>query len=262
MALDEALLEMVAAGRSGPVLRLYRWQPATVTLGYGQRGSKIVNLDACERLGLDVVRRCTGGRAVLHDDEVTYAVIAPVGEGAFPAGVLDSYRVIADVLQRVYHCLGIDAILATGRQPGSGGSGAEQSACFTAPGHYELLYRGCKLAGCAQKRVPGAFLQHGSLPVNLDLKKLYTALDTEQRLSPAAGARLLQGHVGWINRWRQQPVAVEDVEELLINQFRSKLFCHMESGIPTDLEMALMKRLRDERYGEQAWNRKGLTLST
>ncbi|RME32846.1 MAG: lipoate--protein ligase family protein, partial [Deltaproteobacteria bacterium] len=179
MALDQALLEAVAEGASGPILRLYRWRPATVTLGYAQRGQGVVNLEACQRRGFDVVRRCTGGRAVLHDREVTYAVIAPTGDGLFPHSVLASYRLIAEALADVYRGLGLEVILADQRHPGVHDDAAGRSACFTAPGQYELLYRGCKLAGCAQKRIPGAFLQHGSLPVDLDLEALYDALDTE-----------------------------------------------------------------------------------
>ena len=102
MALDEALFRSVQAGISPPVLRLYRWQPATVTLGYAQRGEAQVNWAACRSLGIDVVRRLTGGRAVLHDREVTYAVIASDRQELFGGRVLDNYRVSAHLLQ---HCL-------------------------------------------------------------------------------------------------------------------------------------------------------------
>ena len=108
MAFDEALLESVAAGRSGPVLRLYRWDPPAVSLGYGQSLQR-VNLPACRELGLDVVRRLTGGRAVLHHREVTYAVIAPERTAFFPGGVLDNYRVIAGVLLQALQTLGLTA---------------------------------------------------------------------------------------------------------------------------------------------------------
>jgi len=258
MAIDQALLESVAAGESGPVLRLYRWRPATVTLGYAQRGPRVVNLRTCRELGLDVVRRCTGGRAVLHDDEVTYAVVAPTGNGLFPHSVLESYRMIARALCQVYHALGIRAQLAPGRQPGVRGGAAEQSACFTAPGQYELVYEGCKLAGCAQKRVPGGFLQHGSLPVNLDLARLYAALDTERRLSPAAGARVLAGHVGWINRWLEEPVGIDRVEELLLQAFASVMGAELVPSRLTAAEEKRARQLLDERYCRDEWNLKGL----
>ena len=79
MALDDALLRAVADGSSPPVLRFYRWQPATLTLGYAQSAVEGVDINVCAAAGIDVVRRPTGGRAVFHDREVTYAVIAPVG---------------------------------------------------------------------------------------------------------------------------------------------------------------------------------------
>ncbi|TYO99969.1 lipoate-protein ligase A [Geothermobacter ehrlichii] len=258
MAIDQALLESVAAGRSGPVLRLYRWRPATVTLGYAQRGERVVNLQACRKLGLDVVRRCTGGRAVLHDDEVTYAVVAPTGGGLFPHSVLESYRMIARALCGIYHALGLEARLAPGRQPGVRGGAAEQSACFTAPGQYELVYRGCKLAGCAQKRVPGAFLQHGSLPVNLDLARLYAALDTEGRFSPEAGARVLAGHVGWINRWLDTPVSVSRVEEILLQSFSAVMEADLVPSRLTAAEEDRARQLLADCYARDEWNLKGL----
>lgn len=258
MALDQALLEAVAQGQSAPVLRLYRWQPATVTLGYAQRGSGVVNLEACRRRGFDVVRRCTGGRAVLHDKEVTYAVVAPTGDGLFPHSVLASYRLIAEALADVYRSLGLDVILAGQRHPGVHDDAAGRSACFTAPGQYELLYRGCKLAGCAQKRIPGAFLQHGSLPVDLDLEALYDALDTERRLSPAQGARLLAGQVGWVNRWLDAEVSIEKVEELLISACAQRFGIEFTASEPTMSECERAEELVVQRYGSDAWNLQGI----
>ncbi|GAB4567095.1 MAG: biotin/lipoate A/B protein ligase family protein [Geothermobacteraceae bacterium] len=258
MALDQALLEAVARGTSGPVLRLYRWQPATVTLGYAQRGGQVVNLEACQRRGFEVVRRCTGGRAVLHDREVTYAVIAPTGDGLFPHSVLASYRLIAEALADVYRGLGLDVILADQRHSGVHDDAAGRSACFTAPGQYELLYRGCKLAGCAQKRIPGAFLQHGSLPVDLDLEALYEALDTERRLTPAQGARLLAGQVGWINRWLEQPVAIETVEKMLVEACAQRFDIDFLVDEPTAEELRRAEALLVANYGNDSWNLQGI----
>jgi len=255
MALDEALLQSVACGASVPILRLYRWEPATLTLGYGQRGSDQVNLAACKRHGVDVVRRCTGGRAVLHDREVTYAVISPEQNTNFPGGILPNYQVIAGVLQQMFHSFGIEAHLAPERSRGQKGTGAVESACFTAPGQFEILHLGYKLAGCAQKRDRGAFLQHGSIPVDLDLVKLFELLDTQGRHSGTLGAQLLGSKVGWLNRWLQTPVTIDEVELRLIDCFRDRLQITLRPSEPTADELELSRQLLRQRYANPLWNR-------
>jgi lipoate-protein ligase A len=258
MAVDEALLEAVARGLSGPVLRLYRWAPPTVTLGYSQRGAEVVNLAACRDLGLAVVRRCTGGRAVLHDREVTYAVISPERSGIFPGGILENYKVIAGVLRRTLEAFGLAAEMAAGRSRGAGGGGVRQSACFTAPSSYELVCRGCKVTGSAQKRHGNAFLQHGSIPVDMDLERLFLALDTRRHLSAAAGGRLLGRSIGWMNRWLESPVAVSEVEERLVAA------CAEVWGIryiESELSAAEQERaavLLKEKYADPSWNLRGV----
>jgi len=258
MARDEALLESVAAGDSGPVLRLYRWSPATVTLGYGQRGRTVVNLDACRGLGLDVVRRCTGGRAVLHDLEMTYAVISQEQNTVFPGGILNNYQVIARILQQTLVQLGLRVQLAAERSRGLDGDGAERSACFTAPGQFELLYDGRKLAGCAQKRFRNCFLQHGSIPLSLDLERLFMALNTNPAVPVTRGVRLLTDHVGWINRWRKDPVTLDQLEQQFVEQFSNlKQVAFIEDQL-TAKELRRSVDLRERQYSNAEWNFRGL----
>ena len=159
MALDEALLHSVANGAL-PVLRFYRWQPATVTLGYAQSVVTDLDLDVCRQADLDVVRRSTGGRAVLHDHEVTYSVIAPLNTALFGNSVLDCYRVISEILQKTLIQLGLPAQLVPGKSR-CGNQSTAKAVCFSTPSQYELVIDGRKVAGSAQKRHGQAFLQHG-----------------------------------------------------------------------------------------------------
>jgi lipoate-protein ligase A len=261
MALDEVLLEEVAAGRSAPVLRLYRWDPATVTLGYFQRGAAVVNLEACRRLGLDVVRRLTGGRAVLHDREATYTLIAPQRCPPFVGSILENYRIIAGVLCQALSGFGLPVTLAPGRAGGSAGEGAEHSACFTAPNSYELLCHGCKISGGAQKRLGGAFLQHGSIPVDLDPELLFCALDTAGELSAVAGGKQLAARIGWLNRWLDEPLVVVAVEEALIAAFARVLHLNFMAEDPTPEEWEKARTLVAVKYGNPQWNLRGLSSS-
>jgi lipoate-protein ligase A len=244
MALDDALLHSVAAGLSSPILRIYRWQPAALTIGYAQMIDSGIDLNACRTRGIDVVRRPTGGRAVLHDREVTYAVIAPIGN-PFGAGIAESYRVIAGVLKNVLCKFNLPAELVPGQSRGQRG----RAACFTAPAQYELLIDGCKVAGCAQKRRGQVFLQHGSIPLDLDV-------DLLRRLLPAAQGEVTAdrfGAIGWLNRFTSVPLGIDELEAALIEDFSVGLGIHFEPDVPTHAEIKIAERLHTEWYGNRAW---------
>ena len=181
MARDVRLAEAVARGELRPTLRLYGWLPPAVSIGHHQNPEGACDPAACAAAGWDVVRRPTGGRAVLHAaDEVTYAVALPLALA--PGGVLESYAWIAQGLVAAYRLLGVPAELAAGRHL------AERSgACFDAPASAELVVRGRKITGSAQVRRSGYLLQHGSLPRTFDP-------DLHARLLglPARAARILE----------------------------------------------------------------------
>ncbi len=257
MAIDEALLESVAAGDSPPLLRLYRWSPPAVSLGYAQRGAGQVNLPACRRLGFDVVRRMTGGRAVLHHKEVTYAVAAPDTDDIFPGGILENYRVIAGPLLAAYGALGVPGTLVPGKLRTRTDAVAD-SVCFTAPSSYEIVCQGKKLTGGAQKRQGGAFLQHGSLPVDLDLDVLWQVLTTGGEERQDAGRQYLQQAVGWINRWLSRPVTIPQVEDLLVRCFAEQLAVSFLPDSLRPAERARAGELVAHKYGRADWNLKGM----
>ncbi|MBI3082187.1 MAG: hypothetical protein HYY94_04640, partial [Gemmatimonadetes bacterium] len=157
MAIDQALLDDVDRRGDLAYLRLYRWNPPCLSFGRNEPALSRYDRAEIERLGVDVVRRPTGGRAVWHDDELTYAVAAPVA--AFGC-LRDSYRVIHERLARALRALGADAALApAGARPGALSAGA----CFAQPVGGEVLVHGRKVVGSAQVRQGGAFLQHGSI---------------------------------------------------------------------------------------------------
>ncbi len=171
MAVDEAILGAVSAGLEPPTLRLYGWSPACLSLGYGQR---MTDVD-CERLaahGWDVVRRPTGGRAILHADELTYSVALPADHPLAAGSVVESYRRLSGALLAALSSLG--ASVATERRQKS--SVAVGPVCFDTPSHYEITVEGRKLVGSAQMRRRGGILQHGSLPLTGDPALICDAL--------------------------------------------------------------------------------------
>jgi len=251
MALDEVLLHEVAAGRSLPVLRLYRWRSETVSLGYFQR-NEVVNRTFCHSSGIDVVRRLTGGRAVLHEQEVTYAVIAGGGE-RFPTRVEESYRKIAEILHATLRSLGIEAELAPPRREGR--ERALPAACFEAAAGYELLCQGQKIVGSAQRRQGDFFLQHGSIPLELDLHRLFQALNSqpERPLSLENGVRRLRKKVGWLNRYLPRSLSIAEVEECLCDALADNLGVVLQGESVRPEEWSLAEGLAKDRYDNPDW---------
>lgn len=155
MAFDDALLQ--DADRTGrPTLRLYRWSPPCLSFGRNEPARSRYDRAAIERRGLDVVRRPTGGRAVWHDAELTYAVAAPI---ALFGSLAESYRAIHGRLAAALRALGVRAELAAPRRAAAVGAGP----CFASPVGGEVLVDGRKVIGSAQVRRGSAFLQHGSI---------------------------------------------------------------------------------------------------
>jgi lipoate-protein ligase A len=172
MALDLALLDE-AERRGEGFVRLYRWQPACLSFGRHEPARRRYDRGLIERRGLDTVRRPTGGRAVWHEWELTYAVAAPVDRFGTLA---ESYRVIHQTLAAAITHMGVTAGLAGARPTPGVGAGA----CFASPAGGEVVSQGRKLVGSAQLRQGGAFLQHGSLLLEGDQR-----LVTEVTLGPA-----------------------------------------------------------------------------
>jgi len=172
MAVDEALLEILAAEKGPPTLRFYSWAPPALSLGYGQSTAGGIDFRQCAPLGIDVVRRSTGGRAVLHDHEVTYSVVIRADDPQVIAGVLASYLTISHALVRGLSYLGITAELMPLRRGVPLPSDDTSPVCFATTSSYEVVVAGRKIIGSAQRRAHNLVMQHGSIPLSHDLDKL------------------------------------------------------------------------------------------
>jgi lipoate-protein ligase A len=170
MAVDEELLARAQAGDPVPVLRFYGWNPPAVSLGRFQKIEEAVNIEACRQRGFDIVRRITGGRAVLHRHELTYSVISRIDNPLFPPNVHGTYKVIAEGLLAGLRNLGISAeiVSRTSRHAHLVETHAKDPACFSSPSWYEIVVNGKKIVGSAQRRLSNAFLQHGSILIDYD----------------------------------------------------------------------------------------------
>jgi len=165
MEKDIELMEEVATGKCPPTLRLYRWSPPAVSLGYFQDENEVVDMTACFAAGVDVVRRPTGGRAVLHDQELTYSIIVPeIHPFIDRGGVMDAYRAISRGIVTAFNLLGI---LAAVTPEEKNRAGLAPGSCFDSSTAYEIHVDGKKVVGSAQLRRDGIVLQHGAILLKL-----------------------------------------------------------------------------------------------
>jgi len=218
MALDRTVLQDVAAGEAPPTLRLYRWEVPTVTLGRFQSLEQ-VDADACARRGFDLVRRPTGGRGVLHDDELTYSVAAGVRDGV-PRGVAASYRHLCAALAEAYRRLGVEAEL-TARARGERGTGA----CYLHATPADLSLGAAKLSGSAQVWHEDAVLQHGSFVLSRDV-----AAEAEVFRLDARGAAALDRETMTLERALPERPSLEDITAAAVGAFADVLGIVLEPG--------------------------------
>jgi lipoate-protein ligase A len=211
MAADEGLLAAASRGPADPVLRLYTWDPSAVSIGKFQDEGRSCRRAECERRGIDIVRRATGGRSVLHYRELTYSIIARTDDPLFPNEILGTYKVIAQGLLAGLQRLGVPAELVSrsGRHAGKVRPFSREPACFSSPSWFEVVARGRKIAGSAQRRISGAFLQHGSVLIEYDP-------DLEAAVIPGGGQA---GVVTCIRDELGRAVAVDEVKHALLKGF-------------------------------------------
>jgi len=231
MSRDEELLAHAQAGETAPVFRFYTWNPPTVSLGRFQKAETAVNTEACKRRGVDIVQRVTGGRAVFHRQELTYSIVARADDPLFPSDVLGTYKVIATGLLAGLNNLGISAEMVSrgGRHAALVKRERQDPACFSSPSWYEIVARGRKIIGSAQRRLPRAFLQHGSVLLDYDA-------GLEAELIPG---RCVGDVVTCIQRERGREVPIAEVKQAFIKGFAEALQIEF-TGISSP-QMALNK---------------------
>jgi lipoate-protein ligase A len=255
MALDEAIWLACEAGTAPPTLRVYGWQPPALSLGYAQSVPKEVNTDACRRYGIEIVRRPTGGRAVLHDDEVTYSVVMPITSQDVTRTLTEHYHLIGLALAEAFTHLGLAVRLAR-PQRAIKERQTPSPACFAALSRYELSVSGKKLVGSAQKRGQHALLQHGSIPLRLDRQRLFQCLQVppEQRdaLVQAAYATMIAVHEA-----ATAPIAINDIHAALRRGFATTLATPVVEGDVRPEEWQTARELYASKYATTAWNYEG-----
>lgn len=253
MAVDESILEHIGAGDSRPTLRLYAWEPACLSLGHAQPHSDVDEQRLRER-GWELVRRPTGGRAILHTDELTYSIIGPADNPQLAGSILESYNRLACALLGAVRSLGVDAQSSPlSAELGGASHGSVNPVCFEVPSAYEITVAGKKLIGSAQARRKEGVLQHGSLPLTGDLRRITEALvfpDGSSRTEAAqrllARATSLETALGRVVSWRE-------AAEAFVDAFESELRLRLEAGELSESESRRANELVDLKYAHPSW---------
>jgi lipoate-protein ligase A len=243
MAIDEAISRAVQANLVPPTLRFFGWQPACLSLGQAQPGDDVDQV-ACRAAGVDVVRRPTGGRAILHTDELTYSVITPEREPRVAGTIVESYKRLSEGLLRGLMLMGVPTQQVERPDEHDRDQGP---VCFEVPSNYEIVFDGRKLVGSAQMRKAGVMLQHGTIPLNGDIARisLYLAKhpDPDRVRSRATTVETAIGRV----------VDYETAARLMVQGFASALNLHFEEGEFAPEEQAWAEELRREKYAADEW---------
>jgi len=261
MAVDESILEHIYRGESIPTLRLYSWNPPCLSLGHAQSFAD-VDMERVNAHGWEVVRRLTGGRAILHTDELTYSVTGSADEPVLAGGVLESYNRLAQALMFAMRELGLPVEMKEGVGSGLDTPREKQAelldhqkinpVCFEVPSTYEITVNGKKLIGSAQARKREGVLQHGSLPLKGDLTRICEALKfKDEAARENASQRLLARaatveSIGVETDW-------EKAAQSLVKGFEAQLGIRFQRREMSQSESERAEELVKEKYANPAW---------
>jgi lipoate-protein ligase A len=245
MAVDEAVSRAVEAGRVPPTIRFYTWTRPAVSIGAFQLLQE-VDLNQCEEDSIPVVRRITGGRALLHRDELTYSVICQIPSPFFPSNLQGCCRVIAEALQLGLRKIGLE--LQIFPQKAYLPSKPRPPDCFSTPSLYELTADGRKLVGSAQRRWLRVFLQHGSIPIKTDrgLEKKFIIGTTGNPVQKAARLSELIDPLP----------SMKKLKDALVFGFEKRLGTALKKGVLTPEENTQAQKLVQTRYAADVWTRR------
>ncbi len=228
MAADQVLFSQLKKGDT-PTLRLYTWDRPTLSIGKNQRIDAI-DTNWCRENELVIVRRATGGQAVLHGNDITYSLVGDVRNPRFSGGIFSVYQTISQVFLLFFEKLGLSPQLQaqTHRERRAKAS----QVCFAMPSAYEILIKGRKIIGSAQRRGPKAFLQHGTIPLTDQvplLIKIFKQVPESYLRSKVSALQTL----GVFNQFTQ-----DEIRRVLVDSFQDVFHIELRKQDWSPAEMA------------------------
>lgn len=241
MAIDEALFNYVQKNKGASILRFYRWEKPSLSIGYHQKVKDVANIEFLNERGIDLVRRITGGKAVLHDDEITYSFSSSNPLLVKERNLLDSFYMLSSALIKGLKNLNISAHLSSRKHEDFYKTNLP---CFSYPTGNEIVVNGRKLIGSAQKRGRDSLLQHGSIPITIDINTLARAtFSSPENIN--GKIITLQELVGKVDFFK--------ISLTLKEGFSEYFDCNFE---PFDREKIKdeAERIKEEKYSNPSWN--------
>jgi len=250
MAVDDAVVEQIGEGSSPPTLRFYTWNPPCLSLGYTQPAGQ-ADLPRLAAAGWDIVRRPTGGRAILHTDELTYSLSAPLNNPLVTGGVLASYRRISQAIIHGLSLLGLP--IETSENAQSIPHAEQEPVCFEVPSAYETTAMGKKLVGSAQVRRKKAVLQHGAIPLTGDISRICSALHFDSEDSRRNAVVRVKERAITVEALIGRQLGPHTIGEAICSGFREVFNLEFEETPLTEEEEKLALHLEQERYSNPDW---------
>jgi lipoate-protein ligase A len=265
MAVDEAIMIAHKNGLVPPTIRFYQWSPPAVSLGYFQDLKKEINVKVCQDIGIDIVRRPTGGKAVLHDQELTYSFIIKENDPLVNDSILETYKKISGGIIRGLSYLGIKAelVLLRGKLENNLLDRSDKarihhldfkSICFSVPSQYEVQVEGKKIVGSAQVRKGGVVLQHGSLLIKLEKDKLFSvfnfpSVQIREKLKSKFKATSLEEIL-------KRKIDFSELSNIIPRGFEAEFGVRLVESKLTEPEEKISKDLLENKYLTYEWNYK------
>lgn len=242
MAVDEALMQL----SNIPTIRFYGWKPAAVSFGYFQN-IKEVNADYCKKNNVDIIRRISGGRAVLHDKELTYSIT--INKELTPDSIIGSYKQISNGILTALDMLGVHAVMNDKRISKKSifqNKPIFSPICFVEPSYYEITASNKKIAGSAQKRKNNKILQHGSILIDVDFEKLFSVFNINTDIEKEG----IRNRITSINNEIDDRLSYSDIAKALKKGFEENFKINLQRGRLSDEEIELTNSLIKDKYNQ------------
>jgi lipoate-protein ligase A len=247
MALDEAIATAVKKDLSPPALRIYRWDIPSVSIGSFQKTSDI-DFDYCMKKNIPLVRRPTGGRAILHKNEITYSFSVKTLSGIFSKGLFDSYKKICLALSNALINIGLlpeTKLYRKTRQQQSYIHHIRNPLCFHSISYGEIMINEHKVIGSAQKRWADGLLQQGSIPFSIDNSEMFKIF----RLNPSRG---IEKKINGLKEILPE-LHYNDLKKAIYSAFEETFNIQFILSSPSQEEISLAQELKNEKYNSKDW---------
>jgi lipoate-protein ligase A len=248
MAIDESLLSCFNSDNSVPILRIYGWNPPSLSLGRFQLAHDALDMERCRADSLAIVRRISGGGAIYHSDELTYSVICSPEQVPEASSVKDSFRILTGFLLDFYKAVGLGASYAIDSVADGERLGVRTAFCFAGKESFDILIEGKKIGGNAQRRQKNVIFQHGSIPLE---NRARIGLEYMSERTPGYAENTTSlGDLG-------VSADVNHLKRMLVDSFSFRMGTDLFESTLSREELHLSEQLLEEKYIKDSWNLRG-----